>query len=107
VSDASIKRVLLVEDDPGFARLLREMFKEQGSADTELTHVESIAGAEQQLAGATFDIILLDPGLPDSQGIDSVRRAVAAAPRVPVVVLTGRDDESLALVALRRARSTI
>lgn len=96
-----IKRVLLVEDDPGFARLLREMFKEQGSADTELTHVESIGAAEQQLVGRTFDIILLDPGLPDSQGIDSVRRTVAAAPRVPVVVLTGRDDESLALVALQ------
>jgi PAS domain S-box-containing protein len=101
VSDATIKRVLLVEDDLGFARLLREMFKEQGSPDTELIHVESIVEAEEQLAGRAFDIILLDPGLPDSQGIDSVRRAVAAAPRVPVVVLTGRDDESLALVALQ------
>ncbi|MEA2549099.1 MAG: hypothetical protein QOE42_1697 [Chloroflexota bacterium] len=101
MSDASLKRVLLVEDDPGFARLLREMFKEQGSADTELTHAESLRAAEEQLAGRAFDIILLDPGLPDSQGIDSVRRAVAAAPRVPVVVLTGRDDESLALVALQ------
>jgi PAS domain S-box-containing protein len=101
VTNASIRSVLLIEDDPGFARLLREMFKEQGSADTELTHVESIVAAERQLDGRSFDIILLDPGLPDSQGIDSVRRAVAAAPRVPVVVLTGRDDESLALVALQ------
>jgi PAS domain S-box-containing protein len=101
MSDATIKRVLLVEDDPGFARLLREMFKEQGSPDTELIHAESIAGAETHLAGRPFDIILLDPGLPDSQGIDSVRRAVAAAPQVPLVVLTGRDDESLALLALQ------
>ena len=101
MSDATIKRLLLVEDDPGFARLLREMFKEQGSPDTELTHVESMAGAETRLAGRAFDIILLDPGLPDSQGIESVRRAVAAAPRVPLVVLTGRDDESLALQALQ------
>jgi PAS domain S-box-containing protein len=101
MSDLAIERVLLVEDDPGFARLLREMFKEQGSVDTELTHVESLAEAETQLSSRTFDIVLLDPGLPDSQGIDSVRRAVAAGPRVPLVVLTGRDDESLALNALQ------
>jgi PAS domain S-box-containing protein len=101
VSVASIKHLLLIEDDAGFARLLREMFKEQGSIDTELTHVENMAGAEKLLAGGSVDIILLDPGLPDSQGIESVQRAVAAAPRVPLVVLTGRDDESLALAALQ------
>ncbi|MEA2518063.1 MAG: hypothetical protein QOF49_143 [Chloroflexota bacterium] len=101
MSDPSIKRVLLVEDDAGFARLLREMFKEQGPVGTELRHAETMAAAEVELAGAAFDILLLDPGLPDCQGIDSVRRAVAAAPRVPLVVLTGRDDESLALLALQ------
>jgi PAS domain S-box-containing protein len=101
VTATEIRRLLLVEDDLGFARLLREMFKEQGSEDTEVTHVESLAEAETQLADHPFDIILLDPGLPDSQGIDSVRRAHAAALRVPLVVLTGRDDESLALMALQ------
>ena len=101
MSNESIKRLLLVEDDPGFARLLREMFKEQGSPETEVTHVDSMADAETQLARRAFDIILLDPGLPDSHGIESVRRAHAAAPRVPLVVLTGRDDESLALLALQ------
>jgi light-regulated signal transduction histidine kinase (bacteriophytochrome) len=60
-----------------------------------------MAEAERELARATFDIILLDPGLPDSTGIESVQRAVAAAPRIPLVVLTGRDDESLALLALQ------
>jgi light-regulated signal transduction histidine kinase (bacteriophytochrome) len=60
-----------------------------------------MAEAEKELASAAFDIILLDPGLPDSQGIESVRRAHAAASRVPLVVLTGRDDESLALEALQ------
>jgi len=101
MNDASIKRLLLVEDDRGFARLLREMFKEQGSPDTEVTHVESLSEAVNHLAGHTVDIILLDPGLPDSQGIDTVRQAHAAAPRVPLVVLTGRNDESLALEALQ------
>ena len=101
MSDSSIKRLLLVEDDPGFARLLREMFKELGGAETEVTHVETMAAAEEHLVARPVDIILLDPGLPDSQGIDSVRRTHAAALHVPLVVLTGRDDESLALEALQ------
>jgi PAS domain S-box-containing protein len=97
---ASIDRLLLIEDDPGFARLLREMFKEQGSPETEVTHVDCMADAEMQLGARAFDIVLLDPGLPDSQGIESVRRVVVAA-QVPLVVLTGRDDESLAVEALQ------
>jgi PAS domain S-box-containing protein len=97
----SMTRLLLVEDEPGFARFLREMFKEQGSSETVLTHVESMHDAEARLAGQAFDIILLDPGLPDSDGIKSVQRARAAAPRVPLVVLTERNDESLALRALQ------
>jgi len=101
MNDAAIATLLLVEDDRGFARLLREMFKEQGSPDTEVTHVETLADAEKHLAGHSVDIILLDPGLPDSQGIESVRRAHATAPRTPLVVLTGRNDESLALQALQ------
>ena len=56
--------------------------------------------AEKRLAECEVDLILLDLGLPDAQGLDAVRRAHAAAPRVPVVVLTGLDDESLALAAL-------
>jgi DNA-binding response OmpR family regulator len=81
MTNESIKRLLLVEDEPGFARFLREMFKEKGSAETELTHVDCMADAEKQLADNTFDIILLDPGLPDSQGIESVQRAPGRADR--------------------------
>jgi two-component system, cell cycle sensor histidine kinase and response regulator CckA len=101
MSKTSIKRLLLVEDNPGDARLLREMFKEHGSHTTEVTHVESMGGAEEQLAERVFDIILLDLGLPDEQGLAAVRRAHAAAPHVPLVVLTGLDDESLAVQALQ------
>ena len=102
----SIKILLLVEDNPGDARLLREMFNEQGLHQTELTHVECMSEAEKHLADGCFDIILLDLGLPDAQGLGAVRRAHAAAPRVPLVVLTGTDDESdgRASSAGRRAR---
>ena len=97
----SINKVLLVEDNPGDARLLREMFNEQGSSSTDVTIVQSLCEAEKYLAENATDIILLDLGLPDAQGLEVVRRAHAAAPRVPLVVLTGLDDESLAAQALQ------
>jgi diguanylate cyclase (GGDEF)-like protein/PAS domain S-box-containing protein len=93
-------RILLVEDNPGDARLLREMCKEEGLHGT-LTHVESMREAEVHVAEHEVDIVLLDLGLPDAQGLGAVRRARAAAPRVPLVVLTGLDDESLAAQALQ------
>src|SRR6202165_2916354 len=77
------------------------MFTEQGSHDTDFTHVECMGEAEKLLSERTFDIILLDLGLPDTQGLGAVRRAHAAAPRLPLVVITGLDDESLAAQALQ------
>jgi signal transduction histidine kinase len=100
-SKKEIKFVLLVEDNPGDARLLREMFNEQTALDVELTHVERMAEAEKHLAEHAVDIILLDLGLPDVQGLEAVRRARAAAPGVTVVVLTGLDDESIAAQAMQ------
>ncbi|MGA2514762.1 MAG: ATP-binding protein [Candidatus Limnocylindrales bacterium] len=94
-------RLLLVEDNPGDARLFREMCREPGSLTLELTHVGDLRGAEAHLADHAPDLILLDLGLPDAQGIDAVQRAHAAAPRVPLVVLTGLDDESVAVQALQ------
>ncbi len=95
-----ITTVLLVEDNPGDARLLREMLNE-GSHDTQVADVACMSEAEKYLGEHAVDIILLDPGLPDAQGLGAVRRAHAAAPRVPLVVLTGLDDESLATQALQ------
>src|SRR3984957_16036030 len=97
----SIKVLLLVEDNPADVRLLREMFQEQNSLRTELTQVETMRDAETHLAGGTVDIILLDLGLPDAQGLESIRRARAVAPHVPLVVLTSLDDESMAAQALQ------
>ena len=73
----------------------------RSSHNTELTHVGRMSEAEKHLAEHAVDIILLDLGLPDAQGLEAVRRAHAAAPRVPLVVLTGLDDESLAAQALQ------
>ena len=99
----SIKVLLLVEDNPADVRLLREIFREQTSHNAELTQVETIGEAELYLATSTApDIILLDLGLPDAQGLQAIRRARTAAPRVPLVVLTALDDESVAARALQK-----
>ena len=101
MSKESATRLLLVEDNPGDVRLLREMFNELGSHNIELMYAASMNEAEKDLAERAVDVVLLDLGLPDVQGLGAVRRAHAAAPRVPLVVLTGLDDESLAVRALR------
>jgi diguanylate cyclase (GGDEF)-like protein/PAS domain S-box-containing protein len=93
-------RVLLIEDNPGDARLLRELFAEQTSHAIALTHVECMRDGEAHLLRRTTDVILLDLDLPDARGLEAVRRARTAAPRVPLVVLTGTDDERLAVQAL-------
>ena len=98
----SITRLLLVEDIPGDSHLLRKMFNEQGSHNTQLTHVKCMSAAETHLAEHAVDIILLDLGLSDAHGSGAIQRAHAAAPDVPLVVLTGLDDESLAVQALQQ-----
>lgn len=101
MSPNRIRNILLIEDSPGDARLLREMFSERGAPDTAFTHVQCLRDAEEHLARHAADIILLDLGLPDAQGLEAVRRVRAVAPHVPLVVLTGLDDESLAALALQ------
>jgi diguanylate cyclase (GGDEF)-like protein/PAS domain S-box-containing protein len=101
VTQTSIKRVLLVEDNSGDLRLLREMFNERGFHDIELTGVTCMKDAEKHLFKHSADVVLLDLGLPDVAGLGAVQRAHAVAPRVPLVVLTGLDDESLAAQALQ------
>jgi signal transduction histidine kinase len=94
-------QVLLVEDSAGDARLLREMFSKERAGSFELTHLVRLGDAETHLAKARADIILLDMGLPDGHGIATLRRAQAMAPGVPVVVLTGLDDEAQAAQAMQ------
>jgi signal transduction histidine kinase len=76
------------------------MFSKERRDAFELTHLLRMSEAETHLAKGGVDIVLLDLGLPDGHGLDTVRRAHAAAPEVPVIVLTGLDDEALAAEAM-------
>jgi len=101
MSKRTIERLLLVEDNPGDAWLLREMLSKSASQHSEFTHVLRMSDAEGYLRKHGVDIVLLDLGLPDARGLGAVRRAHAAAPHVPLVVLTGLDDETLGTQALQ------
>jgi diguanylate cyclase (GGDEF)-like protein/PAS domain S-box-containing protein len=95
-------QVLLVEDNAGDARLLREMFSKENRDSFELTHLLRLSEAMVHLAKAKVDIVLLDMGLPDAHGLNTVRQVHTAAPGVPLIVLTGLDDEALAAEAMKQ-----
>ena len=97
-------RVLLVEDNPGDARLFRAQLASTG-AGFELEWVERLADGIERLAseGPAVDAVLLDLSLPDSLGgLATFERLHAAAPRVATIVLTGLEDEELAATAVRK-----
>ena len=100
MEDEPIK-VLLVEDSPGDARLIREMLKEAAAAQFELVHVVSLDEALKLLGEASFDVLLLDLTLPDSQGLDTFFRVHTQVPDVPTVVLTGLADEVVGVEAVK------
>jgi PAS domain S-box-containing protein len=92
-------RILLVEDNAGDARLVLELLR--GITNVELEWVESLSAALGHLEQNFADIVLLDLGLPDSQGLDSVNRLTNRMPALPIIVLTGLGDDELALEALK------
>ncbi len=95
-------RILLVEDNPGDARLIREMLADaKPAAQFRLVHVERLDEALLKLKENWFDVTLLDLTLPDSQGLETVGRIYEREPTVPIVVLTGFEDESLGLRAVQ------
>ena len=94
-------RVLLIEDNPADARLLGELLRETGAGRVKMEHVEELGAAVEFLYREQFDVILLDLSLPDGQGLETIARVHSHAPKVPIVVLTGLDDEAIAVRALR------
>jgi two-component system cell cycle sensor histidine kinase/response regulator CckA len=94
-------RALLVEDNPGDARLFFELVRETGAGYLKLEHVDRLDKALERLTSEHFDVVLLDLSLPDEQGLTTLLRTHAHAPKVPIVILTGLDDEAVAVRAVR------
>ncbi|HEV3439026.1 MAG TPA: response regulator, partial [Gemmata sp.] len=99
MTTSPITPVLHVEDSPTDALLTREEL--EGHPEFCLTQVDRLDEALRVLSTGQYAVVLLDLGLPDSQGMETLIRIQREAPQVPVVVMTGRDDEKIALRSLQ------
>jgi len=100
--DDKIIQVLYVEDDIDHAILISELIKEIKNVHYELTHVQQLNEALLELDNDNYDIILLDLSLPDEQGVDTITKVCEQEPDIPVVVISGTDDETMAIKALQK-----
>ena len=94
-------KILLVEDNPGDARLIRERLKEASDGWVELVEAGRLDEALELVKQSSFDVLLLDLMLPDSQGLDTFIKANTFAAHVPIVVLTGLADEEAGVEAVK------
>ncbi len=94
--------VLLIEDDHDYAYILRRMLAERGGDALPLEHVDRLADGITRIHDGGVDAVLLDLDLPDSYGIDTFLKIHERAPEVPVVVLSGLDDATVAVNAVRQ-----
>ena len=91
--------VLLIEDDQADAFLIQELLKESadqkkgGAINAVITHAERLADGIRQAVGGEFDIVISDLGLPDSSGLTTVKKLASAVRHIPIVVMTGLDDQ--------------
>ncbi len=100
--DDKIIKILYVEDDMDHAVLIRELLEEIKNVHYKLTHVQRLDEALLEIDNEDYDIVLLDLSLPDEQGVNTVARVCEQAPDIPVVVISGTDDETMAIKALQK-----
>ena len=105
-NDHEIK-VLLIEDNPEYAGLLKRILAKEKRPPLHLESANSLQAGLERLAQGDINVILLDLTLPDSQGFETFTRIHSQVSAVPIVILTGFDDEKLALEAVGKGHRTI
>jgi signal transduction histidine kinase/FixJ family two-component response regulator len=93
-------KILLIEDNKGDVLIIKELLKATG-LKCEITHCSRLKEALDVLPSNDFDVILIDLGLPDSSGIDTFKKIKEYANLAPIVILTGLDDEEIALTTVK------
>jgi PAS domain S-box-containing protein len=94
--------LLIIEDNPGDARLVLEMLKVTGDGRYAPEWADRLSTGLKFLSEQKADLVLLDLGLPDSQGLETLDQVYALSPRTPIVIMTGLDDESVGIQAVSR-----
>jgi len=100
--DIKSVRVLVIEDNPGDVRLIREFLAGSGETRFELECVSTLSKALKTIKSGAFDAVLLDMSLPDSRGLATFEKIHRAATQIPIVILTGFDDETLGAAAVQK-----
>jgi signal transduction histidine kinase len=96
-------KLLLVDDDPGDRKMVKlALARSSNIADFNIETAETLSEATEHLKNKDYDVVLLDLGLPDSQGINTVQKTHEANPNVPIVVLTGLANEEMGLEAIKK-----
>ena len=93
--------VLLIEDNPGDVRLIRELLSEARDVAFKIERADRLSTGLSRLRKGGIDVVVLDLGLPDSQGLDTFFEVRNQATECPIVVLTGLDDETVGTEAIR------
>ncbi|MCH7659236.1 MAG: response regulator [Euryarchaeota archaeon] len=99
-TDSAFESVLLVEDNPGDARLIEEMLRERRETPLVFVHESSLEAGMKALSELDPDVLLLDLRLPDSTGLDTLEHVLTRTDTVPVIVLTGMPEASLGMEAV-------
>jgi len=94
-------RVLLIEDDPLQARLIRETLSEAEGARICCEWADCLSRGIERLARGGIDLLLLDLTLPDSWGLNTIAEVRRRVPEIPILILTGRSDDSFLAEARR------
>lgn len=94
-------KILLIEDHAGYPDLLRDILSEENHPSYEIESASALKSGLDKLSKNPYDGVLLDLSLPDSQGLNTFTAVHAKAPFTPIVILTGHDDQNLALEAIR------
>jgi diguanylate cyclase (GGDEF)-like protein/PAS domain S-box-containing protein len=94
--------VLLIENNPDDVALIRRSLAPSQSFSASITHADTLRTGLECLKNDHIDVVLMDLGLPDGQGLDTFEQAFAAAAHVPIIILSGFDDEELAMQSVRK-----
>lgn len=94
-------KLLLIEDNIGDSVIIRKMLDESETTTFELTHTQRLKNGLKHLETEKFDIILLDLGLPDSEGFKSFKITLKKHPEIPIIILTGLGDEEIGIKTIK------